>query len=85
MKKKVDTKVVYTIEERETETNEYIGDFVYETLKQAKERFNHCKDYAKNSKCFKGNTLYLIKQVVLVDSDKFDTIIEEEFIDSCSF
>lgn len=89
MEKKINKKIVFVVEERETDTNEFLGECVYETLEQARDRFNNCKENGRNTKSFKGVTLILIKQVLVGEENycgsMFDTIIEEEFIDSYSF
>lgn len=79
-------KVIYTIEQRKTKTEDFINADGYETLEEAKRSLDHYKDYSINSKCFKGQTMLLIKQTCLYDEDgEFVEVIEEEFLEEIEF
>lgn len=73
-------KIVYTIEQRKTKTNNFISDASYETLESAKYQFNRLID---DKKCYKGQTLLLIKQTYLYDEEdnEFTELLEEDFIE----
>ena len=80
-------KVIYTVEQRKTKTNDFISDESFETLEEAKRYLEHNKDYAIHSKCFKGQTLSLIKQTYLIDDEDENDVelLEEDFIEEVEF
>lgn len=73
-------KVIYTVESRKTKTNDFISDSSYENLEKAKEYFDKLVD---DRKCYKGETILLIKQTCLIDDEyEIDVeLLEEEFIE----
>ena len=80
-------KVIYTVEQRKTKTNDFISDESFDTLEEAKRDLEHNKDYAIHSNCFKGQTMLLIKQTCLIDDEyELDVeLLEEDFIEEVEF
>lgn len=69
-------KITYIVESRETKTNDFISDSGYARFKDAKEYFNRLID---DKKCYKGETILLVKQTCLYDrKGEFVEILEEE-------
>lgn len=77
-------KIFYVVENRETKTNNFLSDSVYKNLEDAKECFNRLID---DKKCYKGQTLLLIKQTYLYDEEdnEFTKLLEEDFIEEVEF
>lgn len=69
-------KVTYIVESRVTKTNDFLSDSGYARFKDAKEYFNRLID---DKKCYKGETILLVKQTCLYDrKGEFVEILEEE-------
>lgn len=80
-------KVFYIVEERRTKDYQYLGDVSFDTLEEAKRDLENKKDYSKHSRCFKGQTLSLIKQTYLIDDEDENDVelLEEDYIEEVEF
>lgn len=69
-------KITYIVENRKTETNDFLSDTGYARYSDAKEYFNKLVD---DKKYYKGETILLIKQTSLYDKDdEFVEILDEQ-------
>ena len=69
-------KITYIVENRKTKTDTFISDAGYSKYADAKEYFNKLVD---DKRCYKGETILLLKQISLYDKDgEFVELLSEE-------